>query len=71
MAVRDDNWNYCVLLAEVDRVERASDPHPAFVQYVRVDHGGLYAAVAEELLDRADVVTVFQEMGGEGMTEGV
>lgn len=36
-----------------------------------VDHGGFDVAVAEEFLDGADVVAVFDEVGGEGMAEGV
>ena len=36
-----------------------------------VDHGGGDVAVAEELLDGADVVAAFEEVGGEGVAEGV
>ena len=36
-----------------------------------VDHGGFYIFVAEEFLYSADVVTVLEEMGGEGVTKGV
>jgi hypothetical protein len=38
---------------------------------VGVDHGGGHVAVAEELLDGADVGAVFQQVGGEGVAEGV
>jgi len=27
-----------------------------------IDHGGLYVAVAEEFLDGADIVTLFQQL---------
>lgn len=36
-----------------------------------VDHGGFEAGVAEQILDRADVVIGLEQVGGEGMTEGV
>ena len=36
-----------------------------------VDHGGFYIFVAEELLDGANVVTGLQEVGGEGVSEGM
>ncbi len=34
-----------------------------------VDHGGVDVAVAEQFLDGAYVVAVFEEVGGEGMPE--
>ena len=52
-------------------VERAADGQAAALQDVGVDHGGLDVLVAEELLDRADVVVVLQQVGGEGVAEGV
>ena len=36
-----------------------------------VDHCGADILVTEELLDRADVVTGFQEVSREGVAEGV
>jgi hypothetical protein len=36
-----------------------------------VDHGRRDVAVAQELLDGADVVTALQQMSGEGVTERV
>ncbi len=36
-----------------------------------VDHGGLDIFVAEEFLDGADVIVVFEQVGGEGMAEGM
>ena len=36
-----------------------------------VDHGGRDVAVAEELLDGADVVAGFEEVGREAVAEGV
>ena len=36
-----------------------------------VDHGGFDVFVSEEFLDGADVVAVLEEVGGEGVAEGV
>ena len=52
-------------------VRGAPYSHPALVEDVGVNHRGPDARVAEELLDGADVVAVFQEVGGERMAEGV
>ncbi len=41
------------------------------VEDVGVDHGGFEAFVAEEFLDDADVVALDEEVGGEGVAEGV
>jgi len=38
---------------------------------VSVDHGSLQTGVAQELLDHPDVVIGLEEMGGEGVAEGV
>jgi hypothetical protein len=49
----------------------ALDAEGAAIEDVGVDHGGRDVAVAEELLDGADVVSGFQKVGGEGVAEGV
>ena len=36
-----------------------------------IDHGGLYVAVAEEFLDGADIVTLFQQMSGEAVPDAL
>ena len=36
-----------------------------------VDHRGTHVGVPEQLLNRADVVAIFQKMRGERMTQGV
>jgi hypothetical protein len=48
-------------------------PHspPPFVEHVRVDHRGLDVLVAEELLDRPDVVPGQEEMGRKGVPQCV
>ncbi len=45
---------------ELQVIEWTPDPATASVEDVGVDHGGADAAVAEELLNGADVITVFQ-----------
>ena len=52
-------------------IRRAAHSAPPTVEDVGVDHRGPQVPVAQELLDGADVVTVLQEMGGEGVPEGV
>ena len=54
-----------------EQVERASHAAPAAVEDVRVDHGGLDAPVAEELLDGPDVVSILEQMGRERVAKGV
>ncbi len=48
-----------------------SDSGWAPIEHVRVDHGGAHIPVAEELLDGPDVVIVFQQVGSEGVAEGM
>lgn len=52
-----------------ERVCWALDRLPSTVQEVRVDHGGTYMPLAEELPDCSDIV--LQEMRGEGMPKGM
>ena len=55
----------------IEGVQGASDTQPSAVEDVGVLHRGADAGVAEEFLDRSDVVSVFQEMGGKRVAEGV
>lgn len=43
----------------------------SFVQNVRVDHGCADVLVAQEFLDRSDIVTGFDQTGSEGVPERV
>jgi hypothetical protein len=43
----------------------------SFVQHMGVDHGRAYVFVAQQLLNRADVIARFQEMRCERMPEGM
>lgn len=49
----------------------AADGTSAAAQDVGVDHRGADVAVAEQLLDRADVVAVFEQVGREGVAQRV
>ena len=61
-------------------VERGFDGEAAALKHVGVDHGGFDIFVSKKLLHSADtcpepqvlgVITVLQEVGGEGMPKGV
>ena len=52
-------------------VHGTANSRGAAVQDMSVDHGGLDVAVAEEFLDGADIVAVFEQVGGKGMAERV
>jgi hypothetical protein len=54
-----------------DSVRGAADGARAPVEDVSVDHGGADVVVAQELLDRSDVMAILQQMGGEGVPECV
>ena len=59
------------VLPPLQSVQRAAHPTAALVQDVRVNHGRLHALVAEQFLDGADVVSILEQMGCEGMAQGV
>src|SRR5437667_458151 len=50
---------------------RRRSPSRPQVEDMRVDHRGTDVAVTEELLDDADVVVVLEQVGREGVSEGV
>ena len=52
-------------------VEGAADAGRAAVEDVGVDHGCLNILVTEEFLNRSDIVAIFEQVGGEGVAEGV
>jgi hypothetical protein len=52
-------------------VERAAHALAAAIEHMRIYHGRAHVCVAEQLLDRADVVAIFQQVGREAMPEGV
>ena len=57
--------------ADGESVDRASDSPPATVQNMGVDHRGTDVGVSEKLLNCANIVAIFQQMGGKGMAHGV
>jgi hypothetical protein len=44
-------------------------PFAASIQDVRVDHGRSHVSVPQELLNRKDVVAIFQQMSGKRMSQ--
>lgn len=54
-----------------ESVSGTADGSQPSVQHVRVDHGSAYVPVPQQLLHGADVVPVFEQMRGEGVTQGV
>ena len=52
-------------------IDRASHAPSASVQNMGVNHRGLDIFMTEQLLNRPDVISVLQEVGREGMAQGV
>jgi len=52
-------------------VQGAANYFWAAVEDVGVDHGGTDVFVPQQLLNGADIVSGFEEVGGKGMTKGV
>lgn len=50
-------------------IQRTADAATASVENMGVDHRGLDAGMAQELLHRPDVVAVLQQMSGEAVAE--
>jgi hypothetical protein len=70
----------CVLLVELrhgqqdashQSIHRRANASGAPVEHVRVDHCRAHVGVAEQLLNRPDIVAVFEEMRRERMPERV
>lgn len=59
------------LLIRLHKVRRAAHPHGASIEHMGLDHRGAHVLVAQELLDRADVLAPLQQVGRKGMAEGV
>ena len=55
----------CLTFQLLQTVKRAAHAARAEAEHVGVDHCGLYVAVAEKLLDRADVVGCREQVRGE------
>lgn len=62
---------YPINLGAARPVQRAAHGQAAAVEDVGIDHCRLHVLVAEQFLDRADVVTVLQEVGGEAVAKGM
>ena len=49
-------------------VQWTLDGQPAAFDDVGIDHGGFYTFVTKKLLDRANIITGFKQVGGEAMS---
>jgi hypothetical protein len=54
---------------QILNIQRASDPTPTSIEHMGVDHGGLHIFMTQQLLNCADVIAVFQQVGRETMTK--
>ena len=52
-------------------IQGATHPQNVLAGHVGVNHGGLQIDVAEQVLNGADVVAVFKQMGSEAMAQTV
>jgi hypothetical protein len=56
---------------DLDVIERASDSESALCQHVGIGHRSTDIAMAQQFLDGADIVSLFEEVSGEGVSERV
>ena len=56
------------LLVSEQLIDGALDLYRVLTRHVRIKHGRLDLAVAEQLLDVAKIRSCLEEMGGEGVT---
>ena len=52
-------------------VKRTLDPSPTSVQHMGIDHRRFDVIVSKQLLNSPDIVPLFEQMGGKGMTQSV
>ena len=52
-------------------IQRTLDTGAALRHDMGIDHGGLDTRVAEQFLDRPDVIALLQKMRGKGMTQRI
>src|SRR5262249_24593310 len=76
IATTEIGWIHCGALPYIwawhrEPVRRTLDAGRPAVQDVRVDHGRADVAVAEQLLDGADVVSGFEQVGRKRVAERV
>lgn len=60
-----------IVSPDSESIRGASHSLASPVEHLRVDHRRLDVLVAEQLLDGANVVAVFEQMSGKGMAQGV
>ena len=55
----------------IEQIQRAWDLGQGSAADVQIDHGGGQSRVAQENLDSAKIITGFQKMSGEAVSQGV
>jgi hypothetical protein len=51
-----------------ETINGAVDPFPAPIQYMGINHRRLHVPMSEEFLNRANVIAIFQQVSGEGVS---
>ena len=51
------------------RIHGTSNPFSAPIQNMGIDHGRFHILVSQELLDRPDIISVFEQMDGKGISK--
>jgi len=54
-----------------DSIYGTLDVHSRTIHHMGIDHGGGHVCMPQQFLDGADICSVFQQMGGEGVTKGM
>ena len=64
-------WTIVQIISLTRDIKQANDTSSTAIENMGGDHCGFDIFVSEEFLDGADVVAALQEVGGEGVAEGV
>ena len=54
-----------------EQIGRARHASRTTIEHMRIDHRGLHIAVTKKLLDRSDVGTALEQVGGKAMAKGM
>ena len=52
-------------------IQRPLDSSSSSIEHIRIDHGRAHIFVAQQVLHSANIVTVFEKMCSEAMSQGV
>lgn len=56
---------YTVCINRLAFIDRTAHAVPAFIEHMGVYHGRVHILMTQEILNRADVIPCFQQVGGE------